>query len=186
MINLEPNNQEVKEMYDEICPVQFIEGINDNEEVDNKQAMNLSSYGNIAFPYKPKISYSLTRLEIVLAHRLALPDMASIRVALHSNHNDMPGKVTITEGAVTPEPCKDPNRINYLWQSIELAPVTVIRGNPYWFRLDCNMDIYLVTAQVGEVTALAYKQGTVWKQDTDFQEWKCMLRFYGRVIPIAN
>jgi len=172
-------------MLDEVCPVQFIEGINDNEEVDKKQTINLNA-GIIAFQYKPKISYSLTRLEIMLKHRLALPDMAPIRVALHSNYNDMPGEVTITEGEVTPENCKDPNRMNYLWQSIELAPVTVIRDNPYWVSLDCNMDIHLVTATVGKVIALAYKQEIVWHQDTDFQEWKCMLRFYGRVIPIVS
>lgn len=170
----------------ELCPVQFIESMNDNEEINKQSTIDLLQYGIIAIAYKPKLSYCLTKLEIMLAHRLAVPDMKPIKVALHPEYKDKPSKVIIAEGEATPEICKEPHRLGFLWQEIELSPAVVIHNNSYWLSIDCNMSIHLVTATDGDITTLAYRDDNEWKRDTDYKEWKCMLRFYGRILPTVT
>ena len=169
----------------EIFPIQFIEGINDNETLENRQTIELLKYGIIAIAYKPKLSYCLTKLEIMIAHRLDTPSMKPMKAALHPDYKDKPSKVIITEGETTPEGSETPFRLNSIWQEIELSPAILVNSKKYWISIDCNMEIHLVTARDGDITALAYKEDDNWRQDTDYTEWKCMLRFYGRILPVV-
>ncbi len=89
MVNLEAENREVKEMLDEICPVQFVEGLNEGADLSDVESVVITYYSSVGLQYIPKVSYSLTRLEIMLTFGDFL-EGAQIRVELCSDYEDKP------------------------------------------------------------------------------------------------
>ena len=174
-------------MLDEICPIQFIEGINECGEYVQKSVIGMQSYPVMAIEYIPKSSYSLTKLEICLFLPPRVPEEKTIRVALYSDYNGNPSDIVLTEGTFVPNFSKEKHQ--FIWQEIQLSPVVVSPNNKYWVTVYPQpLSIALVDADEGVDSTLRVKKNNN-KWDTlpnHIKESKVMLRFYGRVLPMAS
>jgi len=179
-------------MLDGIAPVQFIQGVNENAKFDYQQTINLQKYGVIAVQYKPKLSYCMTELEIMLAHELSKENLEECEVRLHTNYGNIPSMITLTEGrfiAENDQQASVQGIRGVRWQKASLKPIVVIRDETYWVVvIPGKMELHLLTA-IGEdayITPLCYKQYENWEVEPNFEKWGCMLRLYGRVLPIIS
>ncbi len=170
-------------MLHEICPVQFIEGMNEGEKWDYKRSIPLKSFGTVAIAYSPTADYCLTKVSICFGHNLQPNDSNPMRIILYSEYKDNPSDILLAEGesyitnynAGTPVRC---------WQEAELTPVVVTRRNKYWLSIVPNdVDIHLLTATDGTDTPIYYYANNEWSPSVDFDDWKCMVKFYGRMLP---
>lgn len=167
----------VESMLDEICPVQFIEGVNENEEASDENVITTKGFAGVALEYIPKLTYSLKRLCIFLAGQHA-PEGHKFKVALCTDHDEKPSNIVLSSGEWTSKEISDN------WQEVELEPVVVIRNNRYWITIDVGKGrIALPIARAGDEVALRFRGATRWVKDDTFKTDKAMLKFYGRILP---
>ena len=166
-------------MLDDICPVQFIEGINEYAEAANSY-INTMNFSGVAIEYIPKLSYSLKRFDIFLTHQES-PDGGKYKVAVCPDHNDSPGDIVLSKGEWVCNPVLGE------WQEVELEkPVVVIRNKKYWLTIDLDKgNIGLPMAKEGDEYALRFRTHKTWITWDIARTDKIMLRFYGRMMPIA-
>jgi hypothetical protein len=169
-------------MIDELCPIQFIEGINEwtPEKINFFDSSPLQP---IAIKYQPKFSYTLSKLHIYL-RSIMESKQSEIKVAIHSNNNDKPSDIILSEGSLNLTLSK--GMPESPWQEINLKPVVVFRNNIYWLVL--QMGGYWQLVQNGESNAiechLKTTKGITW--EVIKPNPKIMFRFYGRALTLST
>jgi hypothetical protein len=169
----------------QLCPIQFIEGINENEKLpiidDPYQRGSLEVSGSfIAISYEPSKSYTLTNAAVfALPHEL--PKSEEHKVKVYTDYEDNPSQNCLIEGKMT-VPAEANGRC---WLSINLSSLVVFRGQRYWLALeDYSLKFQLVDAKSG--TPVDYRQGRdgTWISPSSSGKY-FMIKFYGRVLPVA-
>lgn len=168
-------------MLDEICPIQFIEGINENEEPITGRWPEFRNYG-IAIPYTPSTSYNLTRIEIYGSPwELDKPEEHVAK--LHTDYEDNPSKTCIVEGRLI-----IPSGIGAQWLQIKLAQTIVVSAKrKYWLTIaEHPLKFAIGVAEEGEELSLRANPNQQWVVSSSDRKWRFMLRFFGRVLPITS
>lgn len=168
-------------MLNEIFPVQFIEGVNENAEALEDQHINTMGYSGVAIEYKPKLTYSLKKLHIFVI-QAETSEKHKFNVALYTDHKNNPSDIVLSKGTWD-------SKTEYLngWQEVELEPTVVVRNKRYWLTIDLNeRRMGLPIAKEGEEAALRFRGRKKWVIHDIFKTCKVMLRFYGRVLPISS
>jgi len=170
-------------MLDELLPVQFVEGLNEGADVSDVDSIVITSYSSVGLQYIPTVSYSLTRLEIMLTFGNYRKD-AQIRVELCSDYQDKPSDIVISSGSFVPK------TLYGAWREVTLKPVSVIRNTPYWVTILPNgCPTAFIAPKEGKDYTLSVKASINSKWETppeDVNNRKVMLRFYGRILPISG
>lgn len=174
----------------QLCPVQFIEGINEGAEYNTQNFIDLQMYPTVAIEYTPKSTYCLAKLEILIAYGLAIVGR-EYNVTLYSDYKDEPSDIILGEGKLVTEVTKElaQRRIIFIanWHKVDLNPVVVISAKKYWVTINSEGEpLNLVTAVNGDVTNMMIRKSGKWRPDELFSGWQCMLRFYGRVMPTGR
>lgn len=168
-------------MLDEICPFQFVEGINESEELTDGRLPELPAYG-VSIPYTPYISYILTLIEVYVSPG-ALQQPKEHVVQICTDHNDNPSKICLVDGKlVVPS-----NGIGQ-WLKVELKQsVAIFAGSKYWLCFpEHPRKFYFGVTKKGEELSLRANPSGQWVSSSSNREYRFMLRFYGRVIPVAT
>jgi len=177
-------------MLDNICPLQFIEGLNEGEEANRSSFFDICNYPITAIEYKPKISYCLTDLEILIS--VDVRNSEEFRVVLYPDYASKPNDVILTEGILSTKPRKEITQQGIVvtadWQKVIFEQAfVVIPHNTYWIAiLSERHSLRLVSAIDGRFTKILVHSNQEWKNDKCSQDWKCMIRFYGRMLPFPN
>lgn len=161
-----------------LCPVQFIEGINENEEPTSGRFLTWGDYG-IAIPYTPSITYCLTRIEVYGSPE-HLPEQKEHAVKLYTDHKDNPSKTWVVEGKLV-----IPNIGGEQWLPIELLhSIVVFAEHRYWLCIEEHPLMFAVgIAEDGEELSLRGYVNQRWTSSSSGRLHRCMLRFFGRVLP---
>lgn len=167
----------------QLCPIQFIEGINENQEpiepIEGRfwQPQDLQ----VAIPYEPSRTYTLSRIDIFGSpHELSQPKEHLVR--LYTNNNNAPSDNFITEGklAIPAEAAGEG------WLQIDLQPIVVFPKQKYWIVLEeYSLKFAIGRAKDGkEMRKTGRKHGMMWVSID--QTIRYMLKFYGRVLPVVG
>jgi len=133
LFDLGINKWEVKDMLDELCPVQFIEGINNFEEFIDDQFIETTGFSRVAIQVIPKLSYSLNAIEVVMVVEYQSHRESSFEVAVCPDFHDNPGDIQMTEGTWVASDQQ------LAWQTMSFQkPAVVINSKKYWLTI--NLD----------------------------------------------
>ena len=160
-------------------PVQFVEGFNENEEPASGEFLTWEETG-IAIPYTPSMTYTLSRLEIYGAPN-NLPEPREHHLNLHTDFRDRPGRNCIASGKLVV-----PAGRGEQWLKIVMEEaIAVLAQRKYWFSLgEHPLSFSLGLARDGEELGLRTGITENWAPSS-LGTHKCMLRFYGRIMPAA-
>ena len=166
---------ETQEMY----PYQFVEGLNENEEPATGRFLVWEKSG-IAFPYTPLMTYSLNRIEIFGApNNLDTPKEHNLH--LHTDFKDRPSRNSIASGKLIV-----PRGSSEQWLKIVMeGAIIVLAQRKYWLSLgEYPLSFSIGLAREGEDMGLRTGTNENWAPSS-LGKHKCMLRFYGRIVPIS-
>ncbi|MFC2003447.1 hypothetical protein ACFLV4_05845 [Chloroflexota bacterium] len=169
-------------MLDEICPVQFIEGINENGKIERENFIQIRGYQNVAIRFTPNRTFLLSRLEICLVWG-NFNKQEEYGVKLCSDYKNNPTDTVLREGKLV----FDVTKSGYGWCIIDLnEPIVVFARNNYWLCFDSYDALFsLLKATEGDEILFREYTGSDWfGESTD--KYRFMFRFYGRVVPIAS
>ncbi len=168
-------------MLDELFPVQFVEGLNEGADPSDEEAIGITGYLGTGIQYIPKVSYSLTRLEMMMAFG-DLPEEAQIEVNLRTDYDERPSDIILSSGSFVPR------SVYGEWHEVTLRPVSVIRNNKYWITIHPKgCPTALIRAEKGESYLLSFRPDRRWKaRPEDIPDGKVMFKLYGRIIPIST
>lgn len=167
----------------QLAPVQFIEGINENQEPIEPdegrfwQPKDLQ----VAIPYAPGRVYTLSRIEL-FASPHELPKEQEHLVRLYTDNKGTPGCNFVSSGRlVVPAEADGAD-----WLNIHLDPVVVFVGQQYWIAVeDYSPRFAIGVAKVGhEITKTGRRPRYEWVSLD--QKIRYMIRFFGRVLPVAT
>lgn len=173
-------------MLDEICPVQFVEGVNEGEEQLDETTIEITHHLGTGLQYIPKTSYSLTRLQVILILGETILGETrkdtQIRVDLCSDYKGKPSDIVLGSGSFVPK------RGYGEWQEVAFKPVSLIKNWNYWITIHpSGCQVALLQAQKGQSLVLSVKSLNKWGiPPAEPKEGKVMLRFYGRILPISG
>jgi hypothetical protein len=174
-------------MIDELCPIQFIEGVNEYT-ISTPDLFDLSDFKVIAIKYQPKLSYNLRNLSIYLMSGMGVQPQSEIRIALHSNYNDIPSDIVLSEGTFKLPLARE--RPIITWQEINLKPVVVFHSNTYWLVIDVSGYYRLCKNDVNNAIECQLKvikiSNKVIKWENIDENPKLMLKFYGRALTFIS
>lgn len=169
-------------MLDEICPVQFIEGMNEGAETSDVESIVITRYSCVGILYIPKVSYSLTSLEIMFTFGEFL-EGTQITIELCSDYDEKPSDIILSSGSFVPK------EVYGGWREVTLKPISVLRNTKYWVTIHpTGYPTAFVAPKEGKDYTLSVKTGTNSKWETpteDVNSRKVMLRFYGRIFPVS-
>jgi hypothetical protein len=160
-------------------PIQFVEGINETEEPASGQFLSWEETG-IAIPYSPGITYSLSRIEIYGVPK-NLQAQVEHPVRIHTDYRDGPSRNSIANARlIVPEESSEQ------WLPIMMEQVVVILAQrKYWLSLEEHpLPFSIGLALEGKELGLRTGFAQDWAPSS-LGKHKCMLRFYGRIIPAA-
>lgn len=168
-------------MLDEICPVQFVEGMNEGAELSDEDTIIITEYSGFGIQYIPSLSYILTGLEMMLVFG-NFREGTQITVEISSDYDEKPSGIILSSGSFVP-------KVLYAeWREVTLKPVSVIRNKKYWVVVHPNRcPTGFVKADKGKGYVLGGKRDAKWRTLPDnLKEGEVMLKFYGRVMPVAS
>lgn len=166
----------------QLCPVQFIEGINENEQPVEPNEGRFWQPENlkVAIPYTPSKTYALSRIEIFGSPwELEKPHEHQVRV--YTDNNNLPSETYVTEGKLVIPVEADSEQ----WLPIHLKPVVVFAKQQYWIVLEeYSLKFAIGRARDGkEVKKTGRKLGMAWVSIDPTIRY--MLKLFGRVLPVA-
>jgi len=170
-------------MLDEICPVQFVGGLNEGAKPLDEDPIVITRYEGIGIQYVPEVNYILTRLEIALVFGEDCLMESQITLNFCADYDDKPSDIVLASGSFAPKPSYQG------WCEVKLKPTSMIRNRKYWITIhDKGMFSGLVRAEKGKGCVLSIKQKeTRWKAPPDkIKDGKVMFRFYGRILAINS
>jgi len=168
-------------MLDEICPVQFVEGVNECAEATDDY-INTMEYSGVAIEYTPTLSYSLKRVDIFLTHQQPSNEN-KYKVALCTDYGNKPSDIVLSKGEWA---WRD---VLGDWQRVELEPVVVTCNKKYWLTIDLdkgNIGLPIAQGEEAKEVSLRFRGEYKWVIHGKFKKDKVMLRFYGRILPIVG
>ena len=189
----------------QLCPVQYIEGINENEKLagsviksDNPQVLGFkSAWGirvenapriRVAIAYNPGRVYTLCRIEIVGLISKLFPQNEHL-VRLCTDYKTVPGENSITYGKLIIPDEKESMK----WLELQLEqPVVVFDKQAYWIILEVagnNLGFAFGQANDGDSVAVRMEENGEegWSHPGSWGIYpKLMLKFYGRVLPVNS
>ena len=159
-------------MLDNICPVQFIEGINESRECNTQNFIDIQGYQFVAIEYDCKSTYCLVALEILIDHSPAL-GTREFDIALHSDYNGRPSDIILSRGKLATKVNREPVNTRYVrfvdWGKVDLNPVVVIRSSKYWVTIRPDgRQLSLATAVDGDITDMVTAESGKWRPDKLF------------------
>lgn len=166
----------------QLCPVQFIEGINEDEEpIEPSEGRFWQPKDlKVAIPYEPIRTYTLSLIEI-FGSPWELDASKEHQVGLYTDKNNLPSEICISKGKLVV-----PTHALSHWLQMNLEPIVVFRGQHYWIVLeDYSLKFAIGVAKNGKEVA---KTGTRMGQpswvsiDTKI---RYMLKFFGRALPMS-
>lgn len=170
-------------MLDEICPVQFIEGVNENGEINRGKggSIQIGHLRDIAIGFTPSRTFLLSRIEICLLWN-EFSEPVEYEVKLYPDYNNNPAGIVLREGKLGFS--KTSGGLD--WCNIDLnQPVVVFAGDNYWLGLESwNARFLLLQAKEGKRVPFSEGKPGDWFSGTD-DKYQFMLRLYGRVVPVA-
>lgn len=163
----------------ELYPVQFVEGLNENEEPAIGRFLTWEGTG-IAIPYVPSITYSLNRVEIYGAPK-SIEAEQKYPLHLRTDHKDSPSRVSIVSGELIV-----PEGDSSQWLEILMEQsIVVLAQRTYWFSFEQHpLPFSIGLATAGAEFGLRTGIGEHWASYS-LGKHKVILRFYGRVMPAA-
>jgi hypothetical protein len=166
-------------MLDEVnklFPVQFIEGRNKGAEPGQASAISTGAY----ILYAPEVSYSLAHIDIFVEWAEVAKRQEN-KLCLYPAYLDHPSDIVLTEGTMVFKAGMEPYRG---WRRIEIArPVVLIAHKKYWLRFtELETDFKFYAAKEGDDIATMTPENDKWHSTHD----RLMLRFFGRVFPVAT
>ncbi len=105
-------------------------------------------------------------------------------MGLYRDYEGRPG-IQLGEGVLVAEGNKETASREVAWKQVSFKPVVIIREQKHWITIESKgkyMD--LITAVGGKVTNIITTNGGLWKPERLSEDWKCMIRFYGTVLPV--
>jgi hypothetical protein len=161
---------------DKICPVQFIEGRNKYVEPEKPSEISPTAY----IEYVPRVSYSLARVDIFINLAAAVSEHQDNRFVIYADYLEHPTDIMLTEGNMSFEPGEQPLQS---WRTIEIArPVVLIAHKRYWLQFAENKtEFAFVSGSKGDQIVTKSRPDKHWETKSDV----LMLRFYGRILPLA-
>ncbi len=161
---------------DLICPIQFIEGRNKFAEPDKPSAI----LPNACIEYIPKVSYSIARIDIFIAGTSKIAENQTNKLTIYADYWDHPSDIVLTEGNMIFTKGEEPFAN---WRTIKIAqPVVLIAHKKFWLQFsDIGTEFAFYAGAKGDQIVTTIKSNKGWDTKSDV----LMLRFYGRVLPIA-
>lgn len=171
-------------MVDELYPLQFIEGMNENGEVNKRkqELIQIHQCPNVALGFSPNRTFLLNNIEIYLFwHEFVEP--VEYEVTLYPDYNDNPAYIALREGKLS----FDKASIGFGWRNISLKqPVVVFAKDNYWIALkSLGANFLLAEAKEGKRVAFSNGEPGDWFNNNSIN-YQLMLRFYGRVLPVVS
>jgi len=162
----------------ELFPIQFIEGINENEEPTSGRFLIWGNYG-IAIPYTPSMTYNLTGIEMYGSPEEKLLEREEHVVRLYTDHDDNPSRNCLAQGKLA-----TPSDIGEQWLSIKLEkPVVIFANCKYWLSiLEYPLMFAIGHSENGKGLRPRGNPHGHWVSSTSDREWRFMLKFFGRVL----
>ncbi|MGD0856779.1 MAG: hypothetical protein ABSA18_13380 [Dehalococcoidia bacterium] len=176
-------------MGDEMFPVQFIEGINEGEQIDNENLFNIQDWPCVAIRYTACLSYLVHNFEILTLCRID-QELIQYEIKVYPDYKGMPNNsIILTDGVLVYGHLDKGNKDTKKWANATLNHnIALISGKTYWIALiSKDESMYLGRALQGEkIPILIMNRGSrKWHESSIASDgWECMLRFYGKVIPI--
>ena len=171
-------------MLDEMCPVQFVEGVNENGEIKRGKGeyIQIHQIHNIALGFTPNRTFLLNSIEICLLWN-EFKQPVEYEVKLYPDYNSNPADLVLREGKL----CFNKTSTGYGWCNIDLnQPIVIFVKNDYWLSLESfGVNFYLLQAKEGRSVPFSEGKPGDWFHNTDIN-YKCMLRLYGRVLPVVS
>ena len=160
---------------DKICPVQFIEGRNKYAEAAKLSGISPDAY----VEYVPKLSYSIARIDIFIAWDPISADQNN-RLVICADYLDHPTDIILTEGNMKFKQGEEPYES---WRTVEIPqPVVLIAHKKHWLHFsESETKFNFYAAAKGDQITVKTKSENKWETASDI----LMLRFYGRILPLA-
>jgi len=168
-------------MLDQTRPVQFVEGINENEEPTSGRFLSWGEYG-IGIPYTAGITYSLAQIEVYGSpEELSQPYEHTVKI--YTDHEDSPSNTLVVEGKLA-----IPSVGGEQWLPIKpVENVVILAQHKYWLCIEEHpLKFAIGIAENGEELSLRAYISQRWGSSQSGRTWKCMLRFYGRILTVSS
>ena len=174
----------MSDVLSQLCPIQFIEGINENQEpiLISEGPFWRPDETQVAIPYKPSRAYALSRIDIFGSpHKL--PQPKEHQVSLYTDSNDAPSNNLLAEGKLIV-----PAQVaSECWLTINLQPIVVFPKQRYWIALeDYPLKFTIGIAKDGKEIAVTGKALLTGRWISIAATIRYMLKFYGRVLPVVS
>ncbi len=171
-------------MLDELFPVQFIEGVNENGEIKRREheRVQIDELANIAIGFAPSHTFILNKIDIYLFWSgFSIP--VEYKAKLYPDYCNNPAIIVLTEGKLG----FDKEGVGHGWRNIDLnQPIVVFAGNNYWLGLE-SLQVSFALGQAKEGKKVPFIEGKPgnWFSSLD-TDYHLMLRLYGRVVPVLS
>lgn len=176
----------------ELCPVQFIEGVNENLThttpdwdvgfpADDPSASFFAMEGKQwAIQFVPGMSYTLTDVEV-----LGKSDQKAAAkkhdVAVYIDNGGLPGYNRVTTGELVVQAENDGG----YWANAQLKPLVVFPKYKYWLVFEEeSIKLMLARGKKGSGAAVSYTSGKPGQWAAPVQG-TLFLKFHGRVMPVV-
>ncbi|MFC1904816.1 hypothetical protein ACFLXT_03520 [Chloroflexota bacterium] len=169
-------------MLEELFPVQFIEGINENVKNIKNELLQINTYDYVATQFVPAHTFLLTESEIYLAWD-AFSQREEYIVRLYSDYKDKPTEIILREGKLV----FDTSPSGYGWCKISLnEPIVIFAKNKYWLCLKSRDALFsLLQAKEGKESSFREYTDGGWLGNV-LDKYRVMIKFYGRVFPVSS
>ena len=171
-------------MLDEICPVQFIEGVNENGEIKrgDKDFIQINLLRNIAIGFTPSRTFLLNKIEIYLQWN-EFREPVVYEAKLYPDYNNNPAGMILREGKLS----FNKKGSGDGWCNIDLnQPIVVFAKDNYWLGLESfGVKFFLLEAKEGKRVPFSEGMPGDWFNNTAI-DYQLMLRLYGRVLPVVS
>ena len=171
-------------MLDELCPIQFIEGVNENGEIKRgeEDLIQIHQVSNIALGFTPNRTFLLNSIEICLFWNKFI-EPVEYEVKLYPDYNNNPADIVLREGKLS----FNKTSIGFGWCNIDLnQPIVVFAKNDYWLSLaSFGANFFLLHVKEGKRVPFSEGKPGDWFNSTGVN-YQLMLRLYGRVLPVVS
>ena len=166
-----------------LCPIQFIEGLNEGAEPADRKHIRIDVYEAVAIEYTPAVTFCMTNVESFVVWGQSSAQQ-SFSLAVHSAYADNPSNLVLSRGNMV----IDETAGGFGWRNVELDnPVVVFCGRTYWLVLEAaGAPLALGRTEEGKEITIRSKVRKEWGVFENDISPKLMIRFYGRVLPVSR
>jgi hypothetical protein len=173
---------------DQMFPLQFVEGLNEGEEIDGENFFNIQEWPCVAIKYTASLSYLVHYLEILTLCQINQKP-AQYEINVYPDYKGKPNNdIVLTDGVLL---YGQGSKETKIWSNATFNHnIALISGKPYWIGLISKDDrLFLARARQGEkIPILIMNRGSgKWHEPRIATDgWECMIRFYGKILPVCE